>query len=52
MSKVKACGGGLTVFSWFTGWIFTLGFLKLAFLKGVLAIILWPYYLGVFFSQM
>ena len=32
---------------WFAGWLFTIGFLHLAFWKGVLAIILWPYYLGV-----
>ena len=33
---------------WFAGWLFTIGFLGLSFGKGVLAIILWPYYLGVF----
>ena len=32
---------------WFGGWLFTLGFLRLVFWKGVLAIVLWPYYLGV-----
>jgi len=37
-----ACCGSL----WFIGWLFTLGFLKLAFWKGVLAIIIWPYYIG------
>jgi hypothetical protein len=31
---------------WFAGWLFTLGFLKLAFWKAILALILWPYYLG------
>jgi len=36
---------------WFIGWLFTLGFLKLAFWKGVLALVVWPYYLGAFFSQ-
>lgn len=33
---------------WFAGWLFTIGFLKLTFGKGLLAILLWPYYLGVF----
>ena len=31
---------------WFMGWLFTLGFLHPTFWKGVLAIIIWPYYLG------
>ncbi|HEY7728920.1 MAG TPA: hypothetical protein VID50_10760 [Candidatus Eisenbacteria bacterium] len=34
---------------WFMGWLFTIGFLRLAFWKGVLALLVWPYYLGVFF---
>jgi hypothetical protein len=32
---------------WFGAWLFTLGYLHLPFWKGVLAIVLWPYYLGV-----
>ena len=36
---------------WFMGWLFTIGFLKLAFWKGVLALVVWPYYLGVFFRK-
>jgi uncharacterized membrane protein len=32
---------------WFVGWLFTIGFLQLTFFKGVLALVLWPYYLGV-----
>ena len=31
---------------WVAGWLFTIGFLQLSFWKGVLAIILWPYYIG------
>jgi hypothetical protein len=31
---------------WFIGWLFTIGYADLSFLKGVLALILWPYYLG------
>jgi hypothetical protein len=31
---------------WFAGWLFTIGFLHLMFWKGVLAVVLWPYYLG------
>lgn len=32
---------------WFAAWLFTIGFLELSFWKGVLAVVLWPYYLGV-----
>lgn len=28
------------------GWLFTIGYCGLSFWKGVLAIIIWPYYLG------
>ena len=31
---------------WVAGWLFTIGYLKLGFLQGLLAILLWPYYLG------
>jgi len=32
---------------WFIGWLFTIGYLHLPFFwKGVLALIIWPYYLG------
>jgi hypothetical protein len=36
---------------WFMGWLFTIGYLKLAFWKGLLALVVWPYYLGVFFRK-
>jgi len=32
---------------WFAGWLFTLGLLKLGFWKGLIAVIIWPYYIGV-----
>jgi len=38
--------GGL----WFAGWPFTIGFLHLDFWRGLLAIVLWAYYLGAHFS--
>lgn len=51
MEKIKiehhSFAGGL----WIAGWLFTIGFLKLTFWKGVLALILWPYYLGVALSS-
>jgi uncharacterized membrane protein len=36
---------------WLIGWLFSIGFLKLAFWKSVLALILWPYYIGDTLSQ-
>lgn len=31
---------------WFMGWLFTIGYLRLDFLRGLLGIIVWPYFLG------
>jgi hypothetical protein len=35
---------------WFAAWLFTIGFLHLTFWKGVLAIIIWPFFLGAHFA--
>jgi hypothetical protein len=35
--------GGL----WFAGWLFSLGFLQLIWWKALLALVIWPYYLGL-----
>jgi hypothetical protein len=35
---------------WFVGWLFTVGYLKLGFWWGVLALIVWPYFLGGHFA--
>jgi hypothetical protein len=37
---------------WISGWLFTIGFLHLPFVKGVLALVLWPYYLGTLFTAL
>lgn len=42
----EVLGGG----AWFAGWLFTIGFLHLSFWEGALALLLWPYYLGVHFG--
>jgi uncharacterized membrane protein len=44
---VKVEHAGITGPFWLAGWLFSIGFLKLAFWKAVLALIIWPYYLGV-----
>ena len=36
---------------WFGGWLFTIGFLHLQFWSGVLALVLWPFDLGIYFSS-
>ncbi|MCX6753675.1 MAG: hypothetical protein WCW04_01700 [Candidatus Paceibacterota bacterium] len=36
---------------WMIGWLFTIGYLKLSFWRGVLALIVWPYYMGVKFRK-
>lgn len=52
MERIKVEQHGFTAFSWFAGWLFTIGFLHLHFFwQGVLAIILWPYYIGVAVSN-
>jgi len=49
-TKVKVQSSSIAGTLWFTGWLFTLGFLKLTFWKGVLALVMWPYYLGSHFG--
>lgn len=36
---------------WFIGWLFSLGFLKMSFWKGLLALFVWPYFLGAHFEN-
>lgn len=31
---------------WFAGWLFTIGFLKLSFWKGLLGLVIWPFFVG------
>src|SRR5215467_10884173 len=51
MEKVKIERHSFMGIVWFGAWLFTIGFLRLTFWKGVLAIVLWLYYLGVMFSS-
>ncbi len=46
MEKIKIEQHGFTAFSWFAGWLFTIGFLQLTLGKAILAILLWPYFIG------
>jgi hypothetical protein len=50
MSNDSRPGGGPPVVSlgslWLAGWLFTIGYVPLTFWKGVMALAVWPYYLG------
>lgn len=35
---------------WFIGWLFTIGYVNLPFWRGVLGLLVWPYYLGIALS--
>ena len=50
--KVKIEQHTLTGGLWCAAWLFTIGFLHLGFWKGLLAIVLWPYYLGLHLSPL
>ena len=44
---IQVENGNLVGVIWFIGWLFTLAFAKLTILQGLLALIVWPYYLGL-----
>ena len=50
MEKIRIEQHGIGGLIWIAAWQFTIGFLKLTFWKGVLAVLLWPYYVGVWVS--
>ena len=47
MEKIRIEQHGGFGLLWAGGWLFTIGFLQLALWRGVLALVVWPYYLGV-----
>lgn len=50
MEKIKIEQHGATGLLWIAGWLFTLGYLQLGLTQGILAIALWPLYLGRAFA--
>ena len=40
-----AAGAGMGVI-WFIGWLFTIGYVQLAWWKIILGIVVWPWFLG------
>ena len=52
MDKIKIEQHSFSGALWIWAWLFTIGFLHLNFWKGVVALMLWPYYLGVALSPL
>lgn len=50
--KIQIVQHTLTGGLWFAAWLFTIGYLHLTFWKGVFALIIWPYFIGVHFSAL
>ena len=46
IEKVRVVNG-LGGTAWVIGWLFTIGYLKLGFWPGALALLIWPYNIGV-----
>lgn len=51
MQKIRVQAQPCFGLAWGAGWLFTIGFLHLTFWRAVLAIVVWPYYLGVHFAH-
>ena len=47
MEKVRFVQNGIGGMVWAAGWLFTIGYLKLTFWPGALALLIWPYNIGV-----
>jgi hypothetical protein len=52
MENIKITQHSFTGTLWVAAWLFSIGFLRLSFWKGFLAILLWPYFLGGHFSAL
>lgn len=49
--RVKVENSGAAGMAWFTGWLFTIGYLHLIIPKALYALVLWPYFLGAYFAK-
>jgi hypothetical protein len=50
MQKIRIEQHGSIGLAWIAGWLFTIGYLHLSWGSGILAILVWPYYLGAAFA--
>ncbi|MCI2399775.1 hypothetical protein [Aliiroseovarius subalbicans] len=46
MAKIEVQNHSNLGMLWCAGWLFTLGYLQLGFWKGILAMLVWPYFIG------
>ena len=44
---IKVDSGSLVAEIWFIGWLFTFAFAKLIWWQALIAVAIWPWYLGV-----
>lgn len=47
MERIKVIHTGTSGLLWVAGWLFTIGYMKLSFWGGALALLIWPYHIGV-----
>ncbi len=47
VARSRPAQSGIPGFLWFAGWLFTIAFAKLVWWKALLALIVWPYFLGI-----
>jgi hypothetical protein len=52
MEKIKIEQHTFSGALWIIGWLFAIGFVHLSFGQGLLAVIIWPYYLGTHISTL
>ena len=52
MQKIKVEQHTFTAGTWFAAWLFTIGFMDLSFFEGLVALVIWPYYLGTAIAGM
>lgn len=43
----RAGSSGFAGMFWFAGWLFTLAYAQLLWWQAILALVIWPYYLGI-----
>jgi hypothetical protein len=52
MEKIKIEQHSISGMLWFAGWMFSIGYLHLTFWRSILAVVLWPYYIGLLFAPL
>ncbi len=50
-SRAPASSAPHSAAFWFAGWLFTIGFCKLVWWKALLALVVWPYFVGALLAK-